>query len=94
MILVCNVILQGHVIKGLGIIQKVHSLRSGGGGRGGGVGEIIEKRTKTNRGGGERGGPSMFLACSLLKKTAEIFKMKFYSYSPVLPIDYNGGMKY
>ena len=66
MILVCNVILQGHVIKGLGIIQKVHSLRSGGGGRGG---EIIEKRTKTNRGWGERGGPSMFLACSLLKKT-------------------------
>ena len=31
---------------------------------------------------------------SLLKKNAEIFKMKFYSYSPVFPIDYNGSMKY
>ena len=29
-----------------------------------------------------------------LKKNAEVFKMKFYSYSPFLPIDYNGSMKY
>ena len=28
------------------------------------------------------------------KKNAEIFKMKFYRYSPVFPIDYNGSMKY
>ena len=31
---------------------------------------------------------------SLLKKNAEIFKMKFYSYFPIFPIDYNGNMKY
>ena len=29
-----------------------------------------------------------------LKKHAEILKMKFHSYSPVFPIDYNGSMKY
>ena len=28
------------------------------------------------------------------KINAEIFEMKFYSYSLVLPIDYNGSMKY
>ena len=28
------------------------------------------------------------------KKNAEIFKMKFYSYSPVFPIDYNDSIKY
>ena len=32
--------------------------------------------------------------CSLFKKNAEIFKMKFYSYSRVFPIDYKGSMKY
>ena len=31
---------------------------------------------------------------SLLKKNAEIFKISFYSYYPVFPIDYNGSMKY
>ena len=31
---------------------------------------------------------------AFVKKNAEIFKMKFYSYSPVFPIDYNGSMKY
>ena len=30
----------------------------------------------------------------LFKQNAEIFKMKFYSYSPGFPIDYNGSMKY
>ena len=30
----------------------------------------------------------------LKKYNAEIFKMKFYSYSPVFPIEYNGSMKY
>ena len=29
-----------------------------------------------------------------LKKNAEIFKIKFYSYSPSFPIDYNGSVKY
>ena len=43
-------------------------------------------------GGG--GGPSISV-CFLFLKNAEIFKMKFYSYSPVFfLIDYNGGMKY
>ena len=31
---------------------------------------------------------------AFFKKNTEIFKMKFYSYSPVFPIDYNGNMKY
>ena len=31
---------------------------------------------------------------AFFKKNAKIFKMKFYSYSPVFPIDYNGNMKY
>ena len=30
----------------------------------------------------------------VFKKNAEIFKMKFYSYSPLFPIDYNSIMKY
>ena len=44
---------------------------------------VIEKRTKSDRG-------REVLACvyvRFLKKNAEIFKMKFYSYSPVFPID-------
>ena len=56
-------------------------------GRGGGV---IEKPTKTNRGRG-------VLACvyvRFFRKNAEIFEVKFYSYSPVFPIDYNDSMKY
>ena len=36
----------------------------------------------------------MYVRSLFLKKTAEIFKMKFYSYSPVFPIDYNDSMKY
>ena len=50
----------------------------------------IEKQTKTNRG-------RWVLACvnvRFLKRSAKIFKMKFYSYSPVFPIDYNGSIKY
>ena len=53
-------------------------------------GYVIEKGTKTNRGRG-------VLACvyvRIFKKTAEIFKIKFYSYPPVFPIDYNGSIKY
>ena len=45
-----------------------------------------------------RTGGGGFLACLyvcfFLKKNAEIFKIRFYSYSPVFPIDYNGSMKY
>ena len=70
-----------------GVIQKVRSLRRGGGERGRGV---IEKRTKTNRGRG-------VLACvyvRFFKKDAEIFKMKFFSFSPIFPVDYNSSMKY
>ena len=29
-----------------------------------------------------------------LKKNAKIFKMKFYGYPPVFPIDYDSSMKY
>ena len=36
----------------------------------------------------------MCLRSLFLKKNVEIFKMKFYSYSLVFPIDYNGSMKY
>ena len=71
------------MIAPLGDIQKVRLLRRGRG--------VHEKRTKTNRG---RGGPSMCVRSLFLKKNAEIFKLKFYSYSPVFPIDYNGNMKY
>ena len=55
-----------------------------------GGGGVIEKQTKPNRGTG-------VLACvyvRFLKKNAEIFKMKFYSYSSAFPIDYNGSVKY
>ena len=63
-------------------------VEEGNGEEGGGV--VIENLTKTNRGRG-------ILACvyvCFFKKNAGIFKMKFYSYSPVFPIDYNGCMKY
>ena len=63
--------------------SKVCSLRKRGG-------EVIEKRTKTNR---ARGILSCVSVC-FLKKNAEISKMKFYSSSPVFPIDYNGSRKY
>ena len=59
----------------------------------GGGGVFIEKRTETNTG---EGGGGRVLACVYVRffeKNAEIF-MKFYSYSPVFPIDYNGSMKY
>ena len=48
----------------------------------------MKKQAKT----GGRG----VLACVYVpfkKKNAEIFKMKFYSFSPAFPIDYNGSMK-
>ena len=59
------------------MIRKVRSLKRGGGG-GGGPLKIEQKQT----GGG--GVPSMCVR-SLFKKNAEIFKMKFYSCSPVFP---------
>ena len=49
------------------------------------------KSTFVERGPG--GCPSMCIR-SLFKKTADIFKMKFNSYFPVYPIDYNSSMKY
>ena len=71
-----------------GVIQKVRSLRRGGEG-------VTEKRTKTNGLGGGGGGA---LACVyirfLKKKMLRFLKMKFYGYSPVFLIDYNGSMKY
>ena len=39
------------------------------------------------------GGPSMCVRL-FFKENAEIFKMKFCSYSPDFPIDYNDSMKY
>ena len=54
------------------------------------MGGVIEKQTKANRGRDA-------LACvyaHFLKIIAEILKMKFYSYSLVFRIDYNGSMKY
>ena len=63
--------------------SKVRSLRRGGG-------EVIEKRTKTNR---ARGVLSCVYVRFLKKKNAEIFKMKFYSSSPVFPIDYNSSLE-
>ena len=50
---------------------------------------------KTNK--NEHGEGEGVLACvyvRFFKKHADIFKMKFESYSPVFPIDYNGSMKY
>ena len=72
----------------LGVIQKVLSLRRKGGGG------VNERRSKTNKGGGVPGGPSMCVRSLFLKKNAVIFKMKFYSYSPVFRIDYNSSIKH
>ena len=68
------------------VIEKVHSLRRG---QKGGGGSLRSKQKRT--GGG--GGPSMSVRSLFLKKKGD-FKMKFYSYSPVFPIDYNRRMKY
>ena len=54
----------------------------------GGRGSMKSKQKRTEGGG--------VLACvyvRFLKKNTEIFKMRFYSYSPVFPIDYMN-MKY
>ena len=67
----------------LGVIQNVRSLRGGGG-------ASLKSEQKRTGGGG-------VLACvylCFLKNYAEIFKMKFYSSSPVFNIDYNSSMKY
>ena len=74
-----------------GVIQKVRSLRRGGEG-------VTEKRTKTNELAGGGGGGERALACVYIrffkKKILRFLKMKFYGYSPVFLIDYNGSMKY
>ena len=49
-------------------------------------------KSKQKRTGGRGVLKSVYVR--FFKKNAEIFKMKFYSYSPVFPIDYNGSMKY
>ena len=66
-----------------GVIQKVRLLRRG-------VGESLKSKQKRTGGGVSEH------VCKLafLKNNAEIFKMRFYSYSPIFPIDYNGSMKY
>ena len=48
------------------------------------------KSESKQRGGG---GVLALVYVRLFKKNSKIFKMKFYSYSPVVPIDYNGSMK-
>ena len=60
----------------------------GGEGAGGGGRSLKSEQKQTGA-----GSPSMCVGL-LLKKNAEIFKMKFYGYSPVFPFDYNGSMKY
>ena len=47
-----------------------------------------QKRT----GGG--GGVLAYVYVRFFERNAEIFKMKFHSYSSVFLIDYNGSMKY
>ena len=71
----------------------VEEERSGGGGWGGRGGDLLksEQKRRGTRGGGV---PSMCVRSFFYKKNAEVFKMKFYIYSPVFPIDYNGSMKY
>ena len=58
---------------------------------GGGAGGSLKSEQKQTRG---RGGVLAYVYVRFFEKNAEIFKMKFYSYSPVFPIDYNGSIKY
>ena len=55
-----------------------------------GEGEALKSEQKRKEGGGSE----HVCTFALFKKNAEIFKMKFYSYSPVVPNDDNGSMKY
>ena len=71
------------------VIQKVHSLRRRRGGRG----ESHRKTNKNEKGEGILACMYVCAFCFFLKN-AEIFKMKFYSYSPVVLIDYNHSMRY
>ena len=57
---------QSHVAKG--VIQKVRSLRRGGG--------VIEKRTKTNRGRGVLA----YVYVRFFKKNSEVFKIKMSTF--------------
>ena len=43
---------------------------------------------------GEGGGALASVYVRFFKKNAEILEVKFYSYCPVFPTDYNGSMKY
>ena len=49
-------------------------------------------KSEQKRTGGE--GVLTCVCVRFFKQNAEIFKIKFYSYSPVFPIYYNGSMKY
>ena len=51
-----------------------------------GEGGVIEKRTKTNK---RRGVLPFVYVHVFFQKNAEIFKMKFFIYSLVFPIDHN-----
>ena len=65
----------------IGVIQKVRVI---------GRGVVIESEQKRTR----RGGVLACVYVRFFQKNAEIVKIKFYSYSPVFPINYNGSMKY
>ena len=67
----------------LGVIQKKRLLRRRGEG----------DDWKANKNKQWEGCPR-FCVYHFFKKNAKIFKMTFYSYSPVFPIDYNDIMKY
>ena len=56
-------------------------------------GEEGGDKWKTNKNEQGEGVLACVYVC-FFKKDAEVFKMKFYSYSPVFAIDYNGSMKY
>ena len=70
------------ILECIGAIQKVHSFR-------GAVEASLKSEQKRTGGGG-----SPHFCMFDLKKNAEIFKLKCYSYSPVFLIDYNRSMKY
>ena len=59
----------------------------------GGGGHLKANKNEQGEGGWGGGGLS-FVYVHFKKKNADIFKIKFYRYSPVFPIDYNGSMKY
>ena len=51
-------------------------------------------KSEQKRTGGGGGGVLAYVYVRFFERNAEIFKMKFHSYSSVFLIDYNGSMKY